>query len=108
MNVLLLGPVPTPAVGFLVRSMGADVGVMISASHNPHEDNGVKFFGPNGFKLSDEAEAAIEAIMAGDNGFKLAEAIRSASVVPSGWKAGFRAMSRICNPRFQLTSTFPA
>ena len=66
MNVLLLGPVPTPAVGFLVRSMGADVGVMISASHNPHEDNGVKFFGPDGFKLSDEAEAAIEAIMAGD------------------------------------------
>lgn len=65
MNVLLLGPVPTPAVGMLVRSMGADVGVMISASHNPHEDNGVKFFGPDGFKLSDEAEAAIEAIMAG-------------------------------------------
>ena len=66
MNVLLLGPVPTPAVGFLVRSMGADVGVMISASHNPHDDNGVKFFGPDGFKLSDEAESAIEAIMAGD------------------------------------------
>ena len=66
MNVLLLGPVPTPAVGYLVRSMGADVGVMISASHNPHDDNGVKFFGPDGFKLSDEAESAIEAIMAGD------------------------------------------
>ena len=66
MNVLLLGPVPTPAVGLLVRSMAADVGVMISASHNPHEDNGVKFFGPDGFKLSDEAEGAIEAIMASD------------------------------------------
>ncbi len=66
MNVLLLGPMPTPAVGMLVRAMGADVGVMISASHNPHEDNGVKFFGPDGFKLSDEAEAAIEAIMAGE------------------------------------------
>ena len=66
MNVLLLGPVPTPAVGLLVRAMGADVGVMISASHNPHQDNGVKFFGPDGFKLSDEAEGAIEAIMAGD------------------------------------------
>ncbi len=66
MNVQLLGPVPTPAVGMLVRSLGADVGVMISASHNPHEDNGVKFFGPDGFKLSDRAEAAIEAIMAGD------------------------------------------
>ncbi|NNE81122.1 MAG: phosphoglucosamine mutase [Silicimonas sp.] len=66
MNVLLLGPVPTPAVGLLVTSMRADVGVMISASHNPHEDNGIKFFGPDGFKLSDEAEAEIEAIMAGD------------------------------------------
>ena len=66
MNVLLLGPVPTPAVGFLTRSMRADVGVMISASHNPHQDNGIKFFGPDGFKLSDEAEAEIEAILAGE------------------------------------------
>ncbi len=66
MNVLLLGPVPTPAVGFLTRSMRADLGVMISASHNPHEDNGIKFFGPDGFKLSDEAEAEIEAIVQGD------------------------------------------
>lgn len=63
MNVLLLGPVPTPAVGFLTRSMRADVGIMISASHNPATDNGIKFFGPDGFKLSDEAEAAIEAIV---------------------------------------------
>ena len=66
MNVLLLGPVPTPAVGFLTRSMRADLGVMISASHNPAEDNGIKFFGPDGFKLSDEAEAEIEALMAGE------------------------------------------
>jgi phosphoglucosamine mutase len=66
MNVLLLGPVPTPAVGFLTRSMRADLGIMISASHNPAEDNGIKFFGPDGFKLSDEAEAEIEAIVAGD------------------------------------------
>ncbi len=66
MNVLLLGPVPTPAVGLLVTSMRADVGVMISASHNPHEDNGIKFFGPDGFKLSDEAEEEIEAIMEGE------------------------------------------
>ncbi len=66
MNVLLLGPVPTPAVGFLTRSMRADLGVMISASHNPHTDNGIKFFGPDGFKLSDEAEAEIEAILEGD------------------------------------------
>ncbi len=64
MNVLLLGPVPTPAVGFLTRSMRADLGVMISASHNPHMDNGIKFFGPDGFKLSDEAEAEIELIVA--------------------------------------------
>lgn len=66
MNVLLLGPIPTPAVGFLTRSMRADLGVMISASHNPHHDNGIKFFGPDGFKLSDEAEAEIEAMLEGD------------------------------------------
>ena len=65
MNVLLLGPVPTPAVGFLTRSMRADLGIMISASHNPAADNGIKFFGPDGFKLSDEAEAEIERIVAG-------------------------------------------
>ena len=66
MNVLLLGPVPTPAVGFLTRSMRADLGIMISASHNPHHDNGIKFFGPDGFKLSDAAQAEIEAIVAGE------------------------------------------
>jgi phosphoglucosamine mutase len=65
MNVLLLGPVPTPAVGFLTRSMRADMGIMISASHNPHQDNGIKFFGPDGFKLSDEAEMEIEALVEG-------------------------------------------
>ena len=64
MNVLLLGPVPTPAVGLLTRSMRADLGVMISASHNPAHDNGIKFFGPDGFKLSDQAEAEIEALVA--------------------------------------------
>ncbi|MBL9045802.1 MAG: phosphoglucosamine mutase [Tabrizicola sp.] len=66
MGVLLLGPVPTPAVGYLTRSMRADVGVMISASHNPHQDNGIKFFGPDGFKLSDAAEAEIEAMVTGE------------------------------------------
>ena len=66
MNVLLLGPVPTPAVGYLTRSMRADVGVMISASHNPHQDNGIKFFGPDGFKLSDAAEAEIETMVEGE------------------------------------------
>ena len=63
MNVLLLGPVPTPAVGLMTRSMRADLGVMISASHNPAQDNGIKFFGPDGFKLSDEAEMEIEALI---------------------------------------------
>ena len=63
MDVFLLGPVPTPAVGYLTNSLRADVGVMISASHNPAEDNGIKLFGPDGFKLSDEAEAGIEAIL---------------------------------------------
>jgi phosphoglucosamine mutase len=66
MNVLLLGPVPTPAVGYLTRSMRADLGIMISASHNHAHDNGIKFFGPDGFKLSDEAEAEIERILAGE------------------------------------------
>ncbi|WP_278924200.1 MULTISPECIES: phosphoglucosamine mutase [Pseudophaeobacter] len=63
MNVLLLGPVPTPAVGLMTRSMRADLGVMISASHNPAQDNGIKFFGPDGFKLSDQAEIEIEALI---------------------------------------------
>ena len=63
MNVLLMGPVPTPAVGLMTRSMRADLGVMISASHNPAQDNGIKFFGPDGFKLSDQAEAEIEALI---------------------------------------------
>ncbi len=66
MEVFLLGPVPTPAVGMLSRSMRADVGVMISASHNPYHDNGIKFFGPDGFKLSDNAEIEIEALVDGE------------------------------------------
>ena len=60
MDVVLLGPMPTPAVAMLTRSMRADLGVMISASHNPFVDNGIKLFGPDGYKLSDEAEGAIE------------------------------------------------
>jgi phosphoglucosamine mutase len=62
-EVLLLGPVPTPAVAMLTRSMRCDLGVMISASHNPFEDNGIKLFGPDGYKLSDEIEAEIEVLM---------------------------------------------
>ncbi|MBO9446197.1 phosphoglucosamine mutase [Ruegeria sp. R14_0] len=72
MNVLLLGPVPTPAVGLMTRSMRADVGIMISASHNPAEDNGIKFFGPDGYKLSDQAEIEIERLI--DEGVSPAQA----------------------------------
>ncbi len=60
MDVILVGPMPTPAVAMLTRSLRADIGVMISASHNPYTDNGIKLFGPDGYKLSDEAERAIE------------------------------------------------
>ena len=98
MNVLLLGPVPTPAVGLLVSSMRADVGVMISASHNPHEDNGIKFFGPDGFKLSDEAESEIEAIMESDIAPADAANIGRANRIDDGL---FRYVERI-------KSTFPS
>ncbi len=76
MDVTLLGPLPTPAVAMLTRSLRADLGVMISASHNPYEDNGIKLFGPDGTKLSDEVEIEIEALM--DSGFagRLAESHR--------------------------------
>ena len=66
MDVLLTGPIPTPAVGMLARSMRADLGVMISASHNPFDDNGIKLFGPDGFKLSDEVELKIEKLIDSD------------------------------------------
>ena len=66
MDVQLVGPLPTPAIAMLTRSMRADLGVMISASHNPFEDNGIKLFGPDGYKLSDATEAEIEALMTSD------------------------------------------
>ncbi|SEJ70026.1 phosphoglucosamine mutase [Sphingomonas sp. OV641] len=66
MDVVLVGPMPTPAVAMLTQSMRADIGVMISASHNPFADNGIKLFGPDGYKLSDEAELAIEALIDGE------------------------------------------
>jgi phosphoglucosamine mutase len=97
MNVLLLGPVPTPAVGLLTRSMRADVGVMISASHNPHHDNGIKFFGPDGFKLSDEAEAEIEALIHSDITLSKAVNIGRAKRIDDG---RFRYIER-------AKSTFP-
>ena len=63
MDVVMTGPLPTPAIALLTREMRADLGVMISASHNPYEDNGIKLFGPDGFKLSDDAEASIERLL---------------------------------------------
>ena len=71
MDVLLLGPMPTPAVAMLTRSMRADLGVMISASHNPYEDNGIKLFGPDGYKLNDEVEAEITRLIDSDLGRQL-------------------------------------
>ncbi len=68
MDVILLGPMPTPGVAMLTRSLRADIGVVISASHNPYQDNGIKLFGPDGYKLSDAGERANEARI--DNGFE--------------------------------------
>src|SRR5438105_14461390 len=73
MDVLLLGPMPTPAVAMLVRSMRADLGVMISASHNPYDDNGIKLFGPDGYKLSDDSEHRIEQLLDADVTKRLAK-----------------------------------
>jgi phosphoglucosamine mutase len=66
MDVIMAGPLPTPAVAMLTRSLRADIGVMISASHNPFQDNGIKLFGPDGYKLSDDTEAEIERLMSAD------------------------------------------
>ena len=76
MDVFLVGPMPTPAVAMLTRSLRADLGVMISASHNPFQDNGIKLFGPDGFKLSDAVEAQIEARIDGDMSADLADPAR--------------------------------
>ncbi|HEX8486661.1 phosphoglucosamine mutase [Sphingomonas sp.] len=75
MDVVMVGPMPTPAVAMLTQSMRADLGVMISASHNPFADNGIKLFGPDGFKLSDDAEAAIEALIDGESTLAPAQGI---------------------------------
>ena len=97
MNVLLLGPVPTPAVALLTPSMRADVGIMISASHNPHIDNGIKFFGPDGFKLSDQAEVEIEALVYDGVTLAASENIGRAKRIDDG---RFRYLERV-------KSTFP-
>jgi len=75
MDVVMTGPLPTPAIAMLTREMRADLGVMISASHNPYEDNGIKLFGPDGYKLSDKAEAGIEKLMGEDIALAPAEDI---------------------------------
>jgi phosphoglucosamine mutase len=98
MNVLLLGPVPTPAVGMLTTTMRADLGIMISASHNPHNDNGIKFFGTDGFKLSDSAEAEIEALLEADPAYAPADRIGRAKRIDDG---RFRYAERV-------KSTFPS
>jgi len=97
MNVLLLGPIPTPGVAMLTTSMRADLGIMISASHNPAVDNGIKFFGPDGFKLSDEAEAEIEGLLEGDLASAQASNIGRAKRIDDG---RFRYAER-------LKGTFP-
>ena len=84
MNVLLLGPVPTPAVGLLTNSMRADLGIMISASHNEHSDNGKKFFGPDGYKLSDSVELEIEALVSKGIGYVSPEDIGRAKRIDDG------------------------
>jgi phosphoglucosamine mutase len=76
MDVVLVGPMPTPGVAMLTRSLRADLGVMISASHNPYQDNGIKLFGPDGFKLSDATEAEIEARVSSDMSADMAPAAR--------------------------------
>ncbi|MDO8534115.1 MAG: phosphoglucosamine mutase [Xanthobacteraceae bacterium] len=73
MDVLLTGPMPTPAIAMLTRSMRCDLGVMISASHNPYDDNGIKLFGPDGYKLSDEIEREIEKLIDSDLSKRLAK-----------------------------------
>ena len=96
MDVILAGPLPTPAIAMLTRSLRADLGVVISASHNPYEDNGIKLFGPDGSKLSDEIEAEIEALMASD--FPAASPRRRRWAAPRAWRMPPDAISSPRNP----------
>ena len=98
MNSLLLGPVPTPAVGLLTNSMRADLGIMVSASHNKFQDNGIKFFGPDGFKLSDKVEEEIEDLLVNDISLAEVQDIGRAQRVDDGL---FRYVERV-------KSTFPS
>ena len=100
MDVFLVGPIPTPAVGFLTRSMRADLGVMISASHNPYQDNGIKFFGPDGFKLSDAVEAEIEALVDGAPALAEPGAIGQATRIDDG-RGRYMEFAKTTFPRGQ-------
>lgn len=102
MNVLLLGPVPTPAVGLLTRSMRAELGVMISASHNPAHDNGIKFFGPDGFKLSDSVEAKIEMLVASGVEPAAASEIGRAKRIDDGRSRYVERLKSTFPPQMQL------
>src|SRR4029077_6372136 len=96
MDVLLTGPIPTPGVAMLTRSMRADLGVMISASHNQFDDNGIKLFGPDGYKLSDETERQVEELIDSDLSRRLAGpqqiglARRAARRAPRGPRPPYR------------------
>ena len=94
MDVFLLGPMPTPAVAMLTRSLRADLGVMISASHNPFADNGIKLFGPDGYKLSDDTELQVEELMLGDMSELLAAPREDRQRDPHRQRA--RALYRVC------------
>ena len=102
MDVLQLGPMPTPAVAMLTRSMRADLGVMISASHNPFDDNGIKLFGPDGYKLSDEVEHQIESLIDSDMTKRLAKSRELAA--PSVSTASTTATSNSPSVRCRATS----
>ncbi len=102
MDVFLLGPIPTPAVAMLCRSLRADIGVMISASHNPFYDNGIKLFGPDGYKLSDEIELKIEAMIDGD--LALIWPAMATSAAPSAWMATSTAISNSPSARCRAIS----
>ncbi len=88
MDVLLTGPIPTPGVAMLTRSMRADLGVMISASHNPFDDNGIKLFGPDGYKLSDTIERQIEEFIEADLSKQLASLAEDRPRAPHRRRAG--------------------
>lgn len=94
MDVVLVGPMPTPAVAMLTRSLRADLGVVISASHNAFEDNGIKLFGPDGYKLSDAVEAAIEAQVLGDCPLGRHPPARARWGAHAGWTMPAGATSR--------------